>query len=181
MTTKVTDGILYRTHVSKVNMDENIKRLHEHFSGLKGVQKLSSIDAHAVKTHTMEILHDFQRKAQSTFSDTNSEKVLLNLVHRMAITVIFVSDRMVRISAPYLPEKGEKLINIAANYVQNVNQGISEAQTLEEVKQKTLEEAKNSIVFVSSTFLYVINFARANFWSRLTKVSPFITNQEYAD
>lgn len=35
---------------------------------------------------------------------------------------------------------------------------------MEEVKQKTLEEAKNSVVFVSTVF----NGVRANFWTRLT-------------
>jgi len=156
MTTKVTDGILYRTQVSKVNFD-----------------------AQAAKNQTMEIFNQVQQKAASY--ETNSEKVLLNLVHRMAVTVIFISDRMVRVSAAYLPEKGEKLVVVAANYVQNVNQGLSDAQSLEEVKQKTMEEAKNGVVFVSSNLLTIINYARAHFWSRLTKISPFITNQEYDD
>lgn len=55
-----------------------------------------------------------------------SEKVLLNIVRRMAVTMIFVSDRMVKISSPYLPLKSEKYVFYAASYVQNVNQGLSE-------------------------------------------------------
>jgi len=84
-------------------------------------------------------------------------------VHGFAQSIIQISDRLVGFSKPYFNESAEKLLENFASYVRNVNQSFTETQSLKEVKEKSMEEAKTVFEYIWYTFSHLASLSTKSF------------------
>jgi len=102
------------------------------------------------------IWQEIQRRSEPL--GKRSEIVLLNLVQGLASSMASLSDQIVKYSTPYLPEGAETRMTAAANYAQELKQAFAKAQTLGDLRDEVIAEAKDKIAYVQEGLINAIDY-----------------------
>jgi len=89
------------------------------------------------------IWHEIQRRAEPI--SERSEAIVLNMVQTLASTMAALTQQLVKLSSPYLPESVEKPVMASAAYANELRDNFAKAKTLGDLRDEMISEAKQQI------------------------------------
>lgn len=83
---------------------------------------------------------------------------LLNLVQNVSNKLVFLSNYVHKCSAPYLPKRLGDSVTVAVQYARDLNETFNKANSLGELKDEMLIEARRKFAYIQGVFLSVIDY-----------------------
>jgi len=161
VTVSITDGLTYRfSQYQKIfqQTEQGLKSNAE--SASKNVGQIIRVDLDYVKKLGHDTVSRFHQI--TTNSGVNSEKLLLNVFHGFAHSIFRVSDILINFSKPYFNETTEKMMDNFASYIRNVNHDFAETQSVREVKEKSVNEAKFVFEYIWLNFTHLVSLSTSS-------------------
>jgi len=162
VTASITDGLTRRVGEYRKNFQQTEQRWkNQAETASKNLGQIVRVDLGALKKFGQDTVGRFRQIV--TNSGANFEKLSLNVVHGLAGSIIQISDALINFSKSYFNESTEKLLQNVASYVRNVNQAFTETQSLKEVREKSVEEAKGVFEYIWSHFSRLVSLPTSSF------------------
>lgn len=165
MSTKVANGLKYKASNGYVASKEYALQVIGQLQAalvlldhVKNTTGWSSDEAIAKLMAAQKQVEALWREVQKRAGQYGSpELALLHLIQTISSTFSVFSDQILKYTASYLSEGLEKNVAYAVQYAHDLNESVSQAKTLGELKTEVVTEAKERLAYVQTIFMDVLD------------------------